>query len=648
MARNSENPDYFLALVLQSEYDKETGVSPTKRIAGQKRNGPSIQGNDYGISPAKKYQSKSIIDPQLEVQDPTPDIYSLFMKFNKTFFWSTLNTVEVRWSPRMYSCAGICAYERRQGYCSIRLSEPLLKLRPRSDLVETLLHEMIHAYLFLTNNNRDRDGHGPEFQKHMNRINAAAGTNISIYHSFHEEVKLYQQHWWRCDGPCRNRAPFFGMVKRSMNRNPGPNDFWWATHQATCGGKFIKVREPDRKDKKVKGKSGNRIKTPDIRNFFNNGSPEKVKTLNDLKKGSVSSGGAIKKIPASSTTSGKGNHGQPVVNRVVGFNDLSNVNKKNSRTNIFGGEGKKLGSGIPKGKYTGGIAVMNKGTSTLTVKPKITNKTGSKVKSETTKPSGTFVPFGGSGQKLGDSGNGNGLMNVNFKPISPLVSRILDQIDINGKTNKISPEKHKNDFLSASVSDDELAEVDERKVSKNGDNVIPKKIQYTPEKYKDDFLSITISDDELAEIVEPNKLLNVTKKTDKFSPEKYKDEFLDKSSSDDDLSILDINDSAGDNDIVPCPVCNLKIHRDDMSIHLQSCDILNSTIESMSNAALLDGDSDVFSENDCNKNDDKLPQPSDGLLPCPCCSKYVNENSINGHLDECLSLLAIKEFEKEF
>ena len=38
-----------------------------------------------------------------------------------------------------YRCAGLCVYEGRGGLCSIRLSEPLLKLRPRKDLVETLL-----------------------------------------------------------------------------------------------------------------------------------------------------------------------------------------------------------------------------------------------------------------------------------------------------------------------------------------------------------------------------------------------------------------------------------------------------------------------------------------------------------------------------
>ena len=87
--------------------------------------------------------------------------------------------------------------------CS-RLSEPLLKLRPRSDLVNTLLvrcgccglalhavvmtppllqHEMIHAYLFLTQRDRDRDGHGPSFKAHMKRINekgAATAFSFSV------------------------------------------------------------------------------------------------------------------------------------------------------------------------------------------------------------------------------------------------------------------------------------------------------------------------------------------------------------------------------------------------------------------------------------------------------------------------------------
>lgn len=41
-------------------------------------------------------------------------------------------------------------------------------------------HEMIHAYLFVTDNYKDRSDHGPEFHKHMYRINNEAGTNITV------------------------------------------------------------------------------------------------------------------------------------------------------------------------------------------------------------------------------------------------------------------------------------------------------------------------------------------------------------------------------------------------------------------------------------------------------------------------------------
>uniref|UniRef100_A0A672FB89 SprT-like N-terminal domain n=1 Tax=Salarias fasciatus TaxID=181472 RepID=A0A672FB89_SALFA len=187
----------------------------------------------------------SIVDQSWEVLDPNPDVRALFLEFNQRFFWGKLSGVEVKWSPRMTLCAGVCSYEGRGGLCSIRLSEPLLKLRPRKDLVETLLHEMIHALLFVTQNNRDRDGHGPEFCKHMNRINQASGTRITIYHSFHDEVDVYRQHWWRCDGPCRTRRPYYGWVKRAMNRAPSRLDPWWEEHRLTCGGSYTKVKEPE-------------------------------------------------------------------------------------------------------------------------------------------------------------------------------------------------------------------------------------------------------------------------------------------------------------------------------------------------------------------------------------------------------------------
>ena len=76
---------------------------------------------------------------------------------------------------------------------------------------------------------------------------------LKVYHNFHDEVDSYRQHWWRCNGSCRERKPFYGYVKRSMNRAPSKNDTWWNEHQRTCGGTFTKIKEPENYGKK-KGK----------------------------------------------------------------------------------------------------------------------------------------------------------------------------------------------------------------------------------------------------------------------------------------------------------------------------------------------------------------------------------------------------------
>ncbi|XP_030302907.1 sprT-like domain-containing protein Spartan [Calypte anna] len=234
-----EDEDFVLALQLQELWEAEDKAAACSEALPD-------------LSP---HRPLSVVDEAWELLDPSPDVRGLFVQFNETLFWGRLAAVEVSWSPRMTLCAGVCKYEGKGGMCSIRLSEPLLKLRPRKDLVETLLHEMIHALLFVTNNDKDRESHGPEFCKHMRRINRLTGANVTIYHSFHDEVDLYRQHWWRCNGPCRNRKPYFGYVKRSMNRAPSARDFWWAEHQEKCGGTFTKVKEPENFSKKSKEKT---------------------------------------------------------------------------------------------------------------------------------------------------------------------------------------------------------------------------------------------------------------------------------------------------------------------------------------------------------------------------------------------------------
>ncbi|NXR61258.1 SPRTN protein, partial [Rhadina sibilatrix] len=235
-----------LALRLQKEWEEQDRAAEAAVTAAKR---PDVSPYRSSLRPL------SVVDEAWELLDPSPDVHALFVQFNQTLFWGKLEAVTVSWSPRMTSSAGICSYHERSGLCSIRLSEPLLKLRPRKDLVETLLHEMIHALLFVTHNYKDRESHGPEFCKHMRRINLLTGANVTIYHNFYDEINVYRQHWWRCNGSCQNRAPYYGYVKRSMNRAPSAHDFWWDEHQRTCGGTFTKVKEPEKFSEKSKQKT---------------------------------------------------------------------------------------------------------------------------------------------------------------------------------------------------------------------------------------------------------------------------------------------------------------------------------------------------------------------------------------------------------
>lgn len=82
-------------------------------------------------------------------------------------------------------------------------------------------------------------------------INYHGNYEVTIYHTFHDEVESYRTHVWQCDGVCKTQPPYFGLVKRSMNRLPGKGDSWWAKHQAECAGTYTKIQEPPPTKKQV-------------------------------------------------------------------------------------------------------------------------------------------------------------------------------------------------------------------------------------------------------------------------------------------------------------------------------------------------------------------------------------------------------------
>lgn len=82
-----------------------------------------------------------------------------------------------------------------------------------------------------------------------------------------------------------------------MNRAPGPSDFWWKEHQQTCGGQFIKIKEPEnfkaKGSKKVKSTPKNTTPANNIFTWLTKTSPSNTelksspnnqKSLNEFKK----------------------------------------------------------------------------------------------------------------------------------------------------------------------------------------------------------------------------------------------------------------------------------------------------------------------------------------------------------------------------
>lgn len=82
-------------------------------------------------------------------------------------------------------------------------------------------------------------------------INNHGHYEIITHHSFHDEVDNFRNHVWQCNGLCKHRRPYFGLVKRSMNRPPGQNDPWWAQHQSECGGTYANIQEPEPRKKQM-------------------------------------------------------------------------------------------------------------------------------------------------------------------------------------------------------------------------------------------------------------------------------------------------------------------------------------------------------------------------------------------------------------
>ena len=91
--------DMQLARELQEQFDKETpNESERPNFAFNSTDNMSDKRGNKAIN---NQTEMSLVDPQWEILDPSPDIRVLFIEFNDKYFWGKLSGIEVKWSQRM-------------------------------------------------------------------------------------------------------------------------------------------------------------------------------------------------------------------------------------------------------------------------------------------------------------------------------------------------------------------------------------------------------------------------------------------------------------------------------------------------------------------------------------------------------------------
>ena len=77
----------------------------------------------------------------------------------------------------------------------IRLSAPLLRNQPESEIIRTLAHEMIHQWQYDVR--KRRPNHGSDFREMMAIMNGD-GLGITVRHSLDHQVEALNKYAWEC------------------------------------------------------------------------------------------------------------------------------------------------------------------------------------------------------------------------------------------------------------------------------------------------------------------------------------------------------------------------------------------------------------------------------------------------------------------
>ncbi|KAK3130024.1 hypothetical protein QOZ80_6BG0487940 [Eleusine coracana subsp. coracana] len=178
---------------------------------------------------------------EADLVDPNPDVQELFRHYDRLYFQGTLGAADftVKWgSSTVSSSFGSCTFSKPSN--TITLYEPVLRYRSCTDLKKALLHEMIHAIIYVKHPSRNCSTHGPLFRDWMDAINSCSindpqrpvsGYNITTLHDFKPQKPFsFRAVLWKCES-CGDSLP------RAANMGP-PSDACCienVDHDATCG-----------------------------------------------------------------------------------------------------------------------------------------------------------------------------------------------------------------------------------------------------------------------------------------------------------------------------------------------------------------------------------------------------------------------------
>jgi len=90
--------------------------------------------------------TSGLLPPKHCRKEPLPNLAALYAEFNRTYFDNTLHSFVIQWSSAQTHCSGITFPECRIISISCRIIRD--SRMSHDELVDIVLHEMIHVYLF--------------------------------------------------------------------------------------------------------------------------------------------------------------------------------------------------------------------------------------------------------------------------------------------------------------------------------------------------------------------------------------------------------------------------------------------------------------------------------------------------------------------